>query len=293
MWEDESALPQTTYIKFDGATVSATNASDATTTLSNADAKTRPVLTIRPTGDTEQNLVTVANSYSAQLGAVLVTKRVDNTAPNFTPPSAYTITARCGQRNLTENGSPRPYELVGTAVVSANGTAAVVADDPKLNVGGRMAVPYGNQCTFEEQTPEHPAGVAWANSGTDPVTVAAAETTATITNTFTPRGSGLTVSQVLQGEQLLAPAGGVDYRLTCTDPAQGAPQVREFTLTAERASETFDANFAPRGSECVLERVSEETGERTVNGAGNGKTFPIEHAESFRYAVDDLSLIHI
>lgn len=283
VWEDESALPQTTYIKFDGATVSTTNASDATTTLRNADAKTRPVLTIRPTGDTEQNLVTVANSYSAQLGAVLVTKRVENTALNFPPPSTYTVTARCGQRNLTENGSPRPYELVGTAVVSANGTAAVVADDPKLNVGGRMAVPYGNQCTFEEQTPEHPAGVAWENSGTDPVTVAAAETTATITNTFTPRGSGLTVSQVLQGEQQLAPAGGVDYRLTCTDPAQGAPQVREFTLSAAQATETFDANFAPRGSECVLERVSEETGERTVNE----KTFPIDHAESFRYAVDD------
>lgn len=283
VWEDETALPQTTYIKFDGATVSANNASDATTSLRNAEARTTPVLTIRRTGDTEQNLVTVANSYSAQLGAVLVAKRVDNKAPDFTPPSTYTVTARCGQRNLTENGSPRPYELVGTAVVSANGTAAVVADDPKLNVGGRMAVPYGNQCTFEEETPEHPAGVAWENSGTDPVTVGAAEITATITNTFTPRGSGLTVTQVLQGEQQLAPADGVDYRLTCTDPAQGAPQTREFTLSADQETQTFDANFAPWGSECVLERVSEENGEREASG----KTFPIDHAESFRYAVDD------
>lgn len=283
VWEDESALPQTTYIKFDGATVSANNASDQTTTLRNGDAQAKPVLTIRPTGDTEQNLVTLTNSYSAQLGTIEVTKRVENSAPNFTPPGSYTVTARCGSRNLTENGTPRPYDLVGTVTVAANGTSAVVANDPRLNINGKMAVPFGNECTFEEATPEHPAGVAWSNSGTDPVTIAAPVTTKAITNTFTPRGSGLTVTQIVQGESKLAPESGVSYRLTCTDPSQPAPMTSEFTLTATETSRTFDANFAPSGSKCVLERISAEQGERTVNNS----TFPIEHTEGYRYAVDD------
>ena len=283
VWEDEQALPQTAYVKFDGATISASGASDQTKTLQNRDASTRPVLTIRPTGDTEQNLVTVTNSYSAQLGTVQVTKRVENNAPNFAAPSSYTITARCGKRNLTENGTPSPYDLVGTATVSANGTSPVVANDPKLNVNGVMAVPFGNECTFEEATPEHPAGVAWANRGMDSVTIGAPVTTKTITNTFTPRGSGLTVTQVLQGEEQLVPEGGVSYRLTCTDPTQPSPMSQKFTLSALQPSMTFDANFAPSGSECQLERVSEESQERTINDV----TFPIDHVEGYRYAVDD------
>lgn len=283
VWEDESTLPQTNYIKFDGATVASNNAQDQTNQLSNADAATKPVLTIRPTGNTEQNLVTVTNSYSAQLGTVNVQKIVNNSAPNFTPPASYEVTARCGKRNLTENGAPRPYDLVGKATVSANGTSPVVADDPKLNVNGAMAVPLGNECTFEETPPSHPAGVEWANSGTERETVAAETTTKTITNTFTPRGSGLTVSQVLQGEEQLYPEGGVSYRLTCTGGGLTAPMSQDFTLTAADSRKTFDANFAPQGSDCVLERTSTETNQRTANGT----TFPITNNEGYRYAVND------
>lgn len=282
VWEDESTLPQTKYIKFDKATVASNNAQDQTTQLTNADAKTKPVLTVRPTGDTEQNLVTVTNSYSAQLGTVNVQKQVNNSAPNYTPPSSYKITVRCGKRNLAENGSARPYDLVGTVNVAANGTATVVADDPKLNVNGAMAVPLGNECTFDETPPTYPAGVAWTNSGIERVTVTSPTTTKTITNTFTPRGSGLTISQVLQGENALVPEAGVSYRLTCTGGGLTAPMTQEFTLTRDNPRKKFDANFAPSTSDCVLERTSPEANERTVGGT----TFPIKNTESYRYAVD-------
>lgn len=283
VWEDESSLPQTKYIKFDKATVASNNAQGQTTELSNADAAAKPVLTVRKTGDTEQNLVTVTNTYSAQLGAVNVKKVVDNRAPNFTPPSNYKVAVRCGTRNITENGVARPYDLTGTVNVAANGTATVVADDPKLNVNGAMAVPYGNECSFEETPPTYPAGVEWTNSGTERVTVSAPTNTATITNTFAPRGSGLTISQVLQGEEALIPAGGVSYRLTCTGGGLSAPMTEEFTLTRENPGKEFDANFAPSTSNCVLERTSPESNERTLNGT----TFPITNTEGYRYAVDN------
>ena len=283
VWEDESKLPQTNYIKFEKATVASSNAHDQTTELTNSDAAAKPVLTVRKTGETEQNLVTVTNSYGAQVGKVDVKKVVKNTALNYNPPSTYQVTVRCGKRNYSENGVARPYDLVGTVNVPANGTATVVADDPRLNVDGAMAVPYGNECTFEETTPTYPAGVAWENSGTEPVTVSAPTTTKTITNTFSPRGSGLTVSQVLQGEDALIPAGGVSYRLTCSGGGLAAPVTQEFTLTRENPRKTFDANFAPSTSNCVLERTSAEPNERTVNGA----TFPIANNESYRYAVDN------
>lgn len=283
VWEDESKLPQTNHIKFENATVASNNAQDQTTELTNSDAAAKPVLTVRKTGETEQNLVTVTNSYGAQVGKVEVKKVVNHTATNYNPPSSYHVTVRCGKRNLAENGVARPYDLVGTVNVPANGTATVVADDPRLNVDGAMAVPYGNECTFEETTPTYPAGVSWENSGTEPVTVSAPTTIKTITNTFSPRGSGLTVSQVLQGEDELIPAGGVSYRLTCSGGGLAAPMTQEFTLTRENSRKTFDANFAPSTSNCVLERTSAEPNERTVNGT----TFPIASNESYRYAVDD------
>lgn len=283
VWEDESKLPQTNYIKFDNATVASNNAQDQTTKLSNAEASNKPVLTVRKTGDTEQNLVTLTNTYSAQLGTVKVNKVVNNTAPNFTPPSSYKVTARCGKRNLVENGVARPYDLVGTVNVAANGTATVVADDPKLNVNGAMAVPYGNECTFEETPPTYPAGVEWNHSGTERQVVDSPSITKTVTNTFGPRGSGLTISQVLQGEEALVPGNGVSYRLTCTGGGLTTPMTAEFTLTREVPRKKFDANFAPSTSNCVLERTSAETNERTVNGT----TFPITNTEGYRYAVDN------
>ncbi|MGV0432706.1 CshA/CshB family fibrillar adhesin-related protein [Corynebacterium sp. 20_84] len=283
VWEDESKLPQTSHIEFEKAVVASNNAQDQTTELTNADAATKPVLTVRPTGDTEQNLVTVTNTYKAKLGTVDVKKAINNTAPGFTPPSSYEVKVRCGKRNLFEDGAARPYDLVGTVNVAANGTSTVVADDPKLNVNGAMAVPYGNECTFEETPPTYPAGVEWTLSGTESETIEAPSTTKTITNTFAPRGSGLTISQVLQGEEALVPEGGVAYRLTCTGGSLAAPMTQEFTLTRDNPRKKFDANFAPSKSNCVLERTSPETNERTVNGT----TFPVTNTEGYRFAVDN------
>ena len=123
----------------------------------------------------------------------------------------------------------------------------------------------------------------WNHSGTERQVVDAPSITKTITNTFGPRGSGLTISQVLQGENALVPGNGVSYRLTCTGGGLTAPMTAEFTLTKEAPRKKFDANFAPSTSNCVLERTSAETNERTVNGT----TFPITNTEGYRYAVDN------
>lgn len=276
VWEDEPSATANT--RFVGAHVSASNANDQVTTLTNAEAATTPVHIIRPVTGTDRNLVTVTNTFDPKLGTVQLNKVVNSTVTG-TLPNAYAFSFRCGTRNVATGvaGQSRSVELTGRATVAANGTVTLKADDAAANdQNGFMGVPYGNTCTFTEDTPQVAGGILFSTDVQDVApTISRDITTATVTNRFAPAGNGLTVSLRTGGRATLAPTS-LSYELTCDNGFRST-----FTL-APGATKEFSAGQVPQGTSCTLT----ETGDSATRTTSDGREYPIDTTAEYLYAAD-------
>ncbi|SDR68855.1 DUF5979 domain-containing protein [Corynebacterium timonense] len=283
MWEDNPGDTQNTV--FAGAQLRATDANDVLTVVDNADGRTTPVLTVWPSQQGERNLVTVVNTYDYKLGTVAVAKVVRNSAS--TPaPNSYTIRFNCGVRNI---GS-QVVVLEGSAQVSAGGRVVLSASTPAANdQSGAMGVPYGNTCTFTEDPPQYGAALVMSTDVAEKnLTVAAPESTVTVTNVFTPAGEGLTVVQSLGGVGALIPENGMSYRLTCraaATPESPLPQSKTYTFSLTN-TQTYHvpAEELSLGSECVL---TEEPVDDLHRVNYNGTTYEINREVTLASADSD------
>ncbi|WJY68834.1 DUF5979 domain-containing protein [Corynebacterium auris] len=266
LWEEQPGDTENT--RFVGAVLRANDANDATTQVDNEDGRTTPVLTVWPSQQGERNLVTVVNAYDYKLGTVSVGKVVRNSAS--TPaPSTYTIRFSCGTRNI---GS-QVVLLTGSAEVSAGGRVTLSASNDLANdQSGAMGVPYGNTCTFTEDQPQYGDALIMATDVAQQSTrVAGPETAVTVTNTFTPAGDGVTITQILGGAPALIPSEGISYSLTCraaATPEVPLPQDRTYTFSLDNG-ESFHvpAEELSLGSECVLtEQPADDLQRTNFNG---------------------------
>ena len=276
VWEDEPG--ETANTKFVGAQVSASNAGDQVTTLTNAEAKNRAIYTIRPVSGTDRNLVTVINTFDPKLGTVQLNKVVNSTVTGKLP-STYAFSFRCGTRNVATGvaGQSRSVELTGRATVAANGTVTLKADDAAANdLGGSMGVPYGNTCTFTEETPQVAGGILFSTDVQSITpTISQDTTTATVTNTFAPAGNGLTVNLRTGGRTTLAPSS-LSYELTCDNGFTD-----RFDL-APGGSAEFTAGQVPQGTQCTLA----ESGDSATRTTKDGRQYPISSTSEYLYAAD-------
>ncbi|WP_165164992.1 DUF5979 domain-containing protein [Corynebacterium qintianiae] len=262
MWEDQPADTDNTV--FSRAVLRSSNANDQLTEVANANGETTPVLTVRPSQDSERNLVTVVNTYDYRLSTVTVKKVVENSSV-VAAPDTYTIRFTCGTRNIGNQA----VLLEGSAQVSAGGSVTLAASNEAANdQSGAMGVPYGNECTFTEDQPQLSEALIMSTDVADQdLTVSALSSTVTVTNTFTPAGDGFTLSQSLGGVDDLFPERGMSYTLVCqvlegdqTQPVDPearpvvptrAKKTYEFSL-ADAGKYHIDAAELPVGSECTL-----------------------------------------
>mgnify|MGYP002713743834 FL=1 len=277
VWENEPG--DTDNILFTGATVQGTSVDDNSAPLSNADAKTNPAITIRKVSGTDENRVTVTNTFDPKLGTVDLKKLVNSQVTGALPAS-YTFSFNCGTRNVRTGdvGQSRTAQLTGTAEVAADGTVRLKATDEDVNdQNGSMGVPYGNTCTFVESTPRVAGGIQFATDVSNvKATVTQPENMATVTNTFTPAGNGLTISLRTGGRSTLAP-GSLHYQLTCDNGYSDA-----FDL-APGETMRHTASQVPEGTGCTLT----ESGENKTRTTGDGRTYPIDDTAEYLYAADE------
>lgn len=280
VWETEPGDTTTTH--FQGAKVRASDASDKVTELDNSAAKSQKVTTIRKVSGTDHNLVTVSNIYDPKLGTVDLHKVVDSQVEGVLPDS-YTFTYRCGTRNIVgDNGKALPVELSGKVVVPADGTTRLESDDPSLasklnSQGGKLGVPYGNDCTFTEETPNVAGGIIFSTDvDSAKTTVNAENNTATVTNKFTAAGKGLTVSLRTGGRSTLAPES-LSYSLRCDNGYN-----TNFDLKSGDQA-VIPAQKVPKGTNCSLK----ESGDSNKRTSESGNEYPIRNDSEYLYAADD------
>lgn len=276
VWEDLPGDTATTLFK--GAKVRASDASDQATTLTNEEAKTQPVTTIRVVSGTDRNQVTLVNTFDPKLGTVSLRKVVDAQVQGALPQS-YAFTFRCGSRNVATSvaGQSRALELTGRATVAADGTVTLTANDAAANdQNGAMGVPYGNTCTFAEETPKVAGGILFSTDVQDvKLGVDAAQNTATVTNTYRPAGNGLTVSLRTGGRESLA-LSSLSYALNCDN---GFTESFDLAPGERRA---FTAAQVPQGTACTLT----ETGDSATRTTADGRDYPIQATSEYLYASD-------
>lgn len=286
-------------VEFDRAELSHADAADQVTTLSNAAARTTPILSVGTSTDPAENRVVVTNYFNPRLGTVDVAKVVEDSGIGVELPNNFSFTFRCGSRTIVQpDGSTRSVPLNGTFSVTGGSSTELVlnstsaADNAAVNdQGGSLGVPYGNECTFTEDTPDAGSypGVLWETDATEQrVSISAPTTTVTVTNTFEPLGEGLTVSQqTTAGATLSRP---VAYTLTCTDPL-GAPvdlgADGTFELSEQNPTHTVPAASLPEGSECSLAESGSDSG---VRDKPSGGTFPVDRDSTVTYAQDASSV---
>lgn len=277
-WVWEETPGDTANTTFKGAKVTASTADDKVTTLTNDQAKQQPIYTVRAVSGSDRNQVTVINSFDPKLGTVQLHKVVNSTVTGALPDS-YAFAFRCGTRNVRTGveGQTRSVELSGRATVAANGTVTLRADDAAANdQNGFMGVPFGNTCTFTEDTPQVAGGILFSTDVQDVTrTISQATTTATVTNTFSPAGNGLTVSLRTGGRATLAPAL-LSYELACDNGFR-----QTFTL-APGATQTFTAGQVPQGTECTFT----ESGNSATRTSTDGREYPINTMSEYLYAAD-------
>ena len=277
VWENEPGDTDNTLFK--GATVQGTSVGDNAASLSNADARTNPAITIRKVSGTDENRVTVTNTFDPKLGTVDLKKRVNSRVTGKLPDD-YTFTFNCGTRNVRtgDAGQSRTAQLTGTATVAADGTVRLKATDGDANdQNGSMGVPYGNTCTFGESTPKVAGGIQFAtNVSSVKATVTQPENMATVTNEFTPAGNGLTISLRTGGRATLAPSS-LHYQLTCDNGYSD-----DFDL-APNETMRYTASQVPKGTSCTLT----ESGEDKTRTTEDGRTYPIDDAAEYLYAADE------
>lgn len=268
----EQGSPEQTNVKLDRTTVSASDASDSTTTLTNDDAKTTPVLTVNSSTDRNQNRVTVSNHYIDKTGTVDLKKLVDNTVNGASLPAGYDLSFQCGTRTIEVSADNYiSVDLEGTLTIGEGETQQLVVDtgdstkDGLVNdKNGALGVPYGNTCTFSEKAPQTGTGVLWSTDvKSASVTVNADSQTATVTNTFEPSGDGVTITQSDSGVEGFFRE--VNYTLECTAPNGAALDLGEYasiTLSADKTKVQVPNTVIAEGSDCQLTEVAGEDGTR-------------------------------
>ena len=106
-------------------------------------------------------------------------------------------------------------------------------------------------------------------------TISQDTTTATVTNTFTPAGHGLTVNLRTGGRTTLAPSS-LSYELTCDNGFTD-----RFDLAPGEAAE-FTAGQVPQGTQCTLA----ESGDSATRTTKDGRQYPISNTAEYLYAAD-------
>ena len=143
-------------------------------------------------------------------------------------PANYQLGFRCGVRTVeTSPGEFQNVDLTGTVTLADGENQKLKADitDPKLaalvnDQGGYMGVPYGNSCTFSEETPKTGSGILWSTDAAEQtLDVDKEENSVQITNSFAAAGDGITISQNQLGRSTMSE--DVTYNLKCED--NGSP----------------------------------------------------------------------
>lgn len=280
IWEEGS--PTVPNVTLDSTTVESSDAADNRVSLTNEEAKTTTILTVNDSVMAEQNRVVVRNHYVPQVGIVDLAKLVDNGGLAFDLPADYELRFTCGTRAVElPDGRIVGVPLVGSLRLGDGQTQSLVADvaDPEQaalvnDQNGSLGVPYGNTCEFSEPDPNlQTDGIIWeTDAEQQSLTVNQPTQQATVTNTFTAAGEGLTIVHNVSGENGLSE--DVTYQLECTAnglPVTLAPDESTFTLSESNPRIEIPATTLPEGTDCTLSESSTDPLTRTADG----KTFPI------------------
>ena len=291
IWEQNT--PEFPNVKLTGTTVSFADTADKTTTLSNDEAKVKPVIKVSTDESDTQNVVRVRNSFDAKIGRVNLNKAVNRNGLSVSLPSDYTFTFNCGPRSVTRsNGQVEYVPLTGKATVGEGGTVALKADvaDAELSSlvndqNGNLGVPYGNECVFNEQSPTLAVtGVLPSNDADQATfTVNQPETTRTVTNDYKATGDGLLITQ--QSGSNKAFVRRVAYNVQCTASDGTALDMKEYsrvtlgddpsTAEKEPTSVTIPPSVVPEGSTCEITEDGKDPGTRKKLNGQPGD-FPID-----------------
>ena len=314
IYQDGVAISPSTLdiVKATGTQLTFADANDATTVLSNDEARTKPIMTVQTTAETNQNRVLITNGYAPVLGTVRLTGAVVNPDGRTDIPGDLTVKFDCGSRTVmgSDGRTYRSVPLTGAVTVASGGSAVLKAntgnvnDDALVNdQNGVMGVPYGQTCQFFQTRPD---GLSTdirfsSDANQQNITMGKATTDAnrqaavTVTDTFTSVSKGLTISRAAVGTDSKL-AQNVSYTLSCTTSA-GEPidlgSDASFTLgagtTGATASDTktFTGQQIPKGSTCHLAEdrsgTGAETYQRTSQLKGGG-TFPVTRTSTMQLA---------
>ncbi|MEJ5998944.1 DUF5979 domain-containing protein [Corynebacterium sp. H130] len=290
----ESGLPTVNEVILDKTTLKSADQSDTITELTNEQAQTTPILKVSNSTDAAQNRVLVTNTYSPKLGTVQLNKQVNTNGITGSLPNTFSFTFDCGSRSVVRpDGTIGVVRLVGDVTVDGGSSTTLQlnsADGALVNdQAGSLGVPYGNTCTFTEKAPDSAtySGVVWdADDENASLQVQAPTNTATVTNTFTPLGQGLTIKQYSQNHVELQK--DVTYSLTCND-ALGAPidlgANSTLTLSSDNSTLTIPSANLPKGATCELSETSTDDRTRALNNGTTG-SFPITRFSTVRYEED-------
>lgn len=279
----EKPVNEQSAANLDSTTVRSSDSSDNVKNLENEEAKSSPVLKVNAAEGALQNRVIVSNHYVNKLGTVDVAKAIspDNEIDLSRLPANYQLGFRCGVRTVeTSPGEFQNVDLTGTVTLADGENQKLKADitDPKLaalvnDQGGYMGVPYGNSCTFSEETPKTGSGILWSTDAAEQtLDVDKEENSVQITNSFAAAGDGITISQNQLGRSTMSE--DVTYNLKCED--NGSPvdlgQFGSFTLGKDKQSITIPSTIATQGLTCSLQEATKDPGTRTKDG----KSFEID-----------------
>ncbi|MCG7228839.1 DUF5979 domain-containing protein [Corynebacterium minutissimum] len=270
----ESKQPEFPNQVVDRTRITASNTSDQVTSLTNEEAKSKPVLKVEDTTDSKQNAVTVSNHYVSRLATVDLQKlvRAELGISNLLP-ADYEVSFDCGVRNIeTSEGQYANADLRGKLRLGGGETKRLVADvaDPAqaslVNDGpsGSMRVPYGNTCRFSEKDPDTVRGLDWSsNVGSLSLEVGKPEEKVDLVNTFKAAGDGVTIKQRTAGIRNFAQP--VEYSLEC-QASNGTPldlgEHARFTLQPGETSHQVPSSSIPESSTCQVKEINADDGKR-------------------------------
>lgn len=290
----ESGMPTINEVILDKTELKTSDQNDVVTTMSNDQAMTQPILKVNSSTDPAQNRVLVTNTYSPKLGTVTLAKQVNKNGITSSLPNTFDFTFDCGTRSVVRtDGTIGVVRLTGDVTVDGGSSKILqlnTADGTVVNdQNGNLGVPYGNTCTFTEKPldPNSYTGVVWdTDANSQQVTVNADSNTATVTNTYTPLGNGLTIKQYSQNQTELQK--DVEYSLTCTDALGKAVDLgtdSPFTLSASKSSVTIPSTTLPKDATCTLTETSTDDRTRALNNGQTG-TFPITRTSLAQFPGD-------
>lgn len=302
IWEKD--LPEFPNVKLKGTTLSSADASDNVTTLTNEEAKTKPILKVNADTSDAQNEVHVRNTYEPKLGQVQLRKLINRNGLTVNLPREYKFDFKCGPRSVTRaDGKVEYVPLEGTVYVSEDGTGTLKlsSGDPELknlvnDQNGNLGVPYGNECSFDEQTPTlSTGGVVWETDADKATfTVNQPDNIRTITNDYKATGDGLLITQNSGSNKAFVRK--VSYTVQCTASDGKTLEMGEYgnvtlgddpsTPEKEPNSVTIPANVVPKGSSCNIAEDGKDPGTRKKLNGQPGD-FPMTRETTVSVANED------